>query len=151
GLYRYDLGDRVRVTGFHGQAPLIEFLSRDAHTASLTGEKLTENQVVLAMQSICGATDAGAVQNTIVDFVLAPRFDETPYYRLYVEAAAAGQIDRLAERLDAALSTINVEYAGKRESGRLGPVQLAVVSDGALSERDHRLRAARSRTGEQFK
>jgi hypothetical protein len=25
GLYRYDLGDRVRVTGIKGQAPMIEF------------------------------------------------------------------------------------------------------------------------------
>ena len=44
-----DLGDRVRVTGRLGQAPLIEFLSRDAHTSSLAGEKLTEDQVVQAV------------------------------------------------------------------------------------------------------
>ena len=54
GLYRYDIGDRVRVTGRLGEAPLIEFLSRDAHTSSLTGEKLTEDQVVTAMQHGCG-------------------------------------------------------------------------------------------------
>ena len=53
GLYRYDMGDRVRVTGWVGQAPLIEFLSRDAHTASMAGEKLTQDQVVMAMRKIC--------------------------------------------------------------------------------------------------
>ncbi len=63
GLYRYDLGDRVRVTGVFGQAPLIEFLSRDAHTASLAGEKLTEDQVVLAMQRVLGSVETSKRRN----------------------------------------------------------------------------------------
>ena len=49
GLMRYNLDDRVRVTGFDGQAPVYEFLSRGLRTTSLTGEKLTEHQVVAAM------------------------------------------------------------------------------------------------------
>ena len=39
GFYRYDIGDRVRVTGFHNQTPLIEFLHKGVHSSSITGEK----------------------------------------------------------------------------------------------------------------
>ena len=49
GLYRYQIHDLVRCVGFHGQAPLIEFLNKGAHFSSLTGEKLSEFQVVAAV------------------------------------------------------------------------------------------------------
>lgn len=42
GLYRYDLGDRVRVRGFAGTAPLLEFMGRDGVQGDLAGEKLTD-------------------------------------------------------------------------------------------------------------
>ena len=146
GLYRYNMGDRVRVTGWVGQAPLIEFLSRDAHTASMAGEKLTEDQVVMAMRRICDESGT-----PIVNFVLAPRWGEVPRYRLYVEAEAARRMDRLHEQLDRALGEVNVEYASKRSSLRLEAVELAELSDGALALRDESLRRRRSSTSEQFK
>ncbi|MCZ6682494.1 MAG: GH3 auxin-responsive promoter family protein, partial [Planctomycetota bacterium] len=142
GLYRYDLGDRVRVTGRLGEAPLIQFLSRDAHTSSLTGDKLTEDQVVLAMGRI-----ARSECENVSSFVLAPRWDDPPRYRLYAEPADG----ELAERLDTALREINLEYESKRVSRRLGPIELTVLPMGALAERDRRLRAAKSRTVEQYK
>ncbi len=146
GLYRYDIGDCVRVVGFLGEAPLIEFLSRDAHTASLAGEKLTEHQVVEAMQAVCGA-GPGRVER----FILSPRWADPPHYRLYVEAQTVrGSLD-LAGRLDAALGRVNNEYESKRKTLRLGPVQLAELPAGALAERDLALRRQRSRTAEQFK
>ena len=49
GLYRYNIHDLVRCVGFHGTAPLIEFLNKGAHFSSLTGEKLSEHQVVAAV------------------------------------------------------------------------------------------------------
>lgn len=146
GLYRYDLGDRVRVTGRLGEAPLIEFLSRDAHTSSLTGEKLTEDQVVTAMGRI-----ARSKFESVSSFVLAPRWDDPPRYRLYAESADDELARALAERLDTALREINLEYESKRMSRRLGPIELTVLPDGALAERDRRLRAAKSRTVEQYK
>lgn len=145
GLYRYDLGDRVRVTGRIGQSPMIEFLSRDAHTSSMTGEKLTEDQVVSAMQRLPEASQMA------LDFILSPRFAEQPRYRLFLEAGERGLPADLAARFDDALCKSNVEYAGKRESGRLGPVQVAELTPGTLKQRDRRLRESRSRTGEQFK
>jgi hypothetical protein len=145
GLYRYDMGDRVRVTGRLGQAPVIAFMSRDAHTSSLAGEKLTEDQAVQAMRDVRGGDDC------VVDFVLAPRWGDVPRYRLYVERPAAEGVDGLAERLDAALGRISMEYASKRKTLRLGPIELNVLPAGFLARRDRALRSQRRRTSEQFK
>ncbi|MCG8407330.1 MAG: GH3 auxin-responsive promoter family protein [Phycisphaerales bacterium] len=153
GLYRYDMGDRVRVTGWVGQAPLIEFLSRDDHTASLTGEKLTEDQVVMAMSRVLRHTGTATdVDGTsLINFVLAPRWEAVPRYRLYMESSVVRQIDKLPQRFDEALCRINVEYASKRESLRLEALELTELPDGRLTERDRRLRRQRTRTAEQFK
>jgi hypothetical protein len=146
GLCRYDVGDRVRVLGWADEAPVIEFLSRDAHTASMAGEKLTEDQVVAAMQRVPGSEG-----RFIADFVLAPRWAEVPWYRVYVDASAARGVERLGERLDDALCEISVEYASKRKTLRLRGVEVAELPEGFLAERDLALRAERAQTSEQFK
>ena len=51
GLYRYNISDLVRCVGYHGRAPLIEFLNKGAHYSSLTGEKLSEHQVIAAVEA----------------------------------------------------------------------------------------------------
>jgi hypothetical protein len=90
-------------------------------------------------------------KTSIQDFVLAPRFEGTPRYRLYVDSADAARIDRFAQRFEAAICAVNSEYADKRKSLRLAGVELVCVPDGYLRERDARLRQSRSRTAEQFK
>ena len=94
GFYRYDIGDHVRVHGYLGQAPIVEFLHRGAHVSSVTGEKLTEWQVMAAVQRCSQTLGLG-----ITDFVLAPQWADPPFYRLHVEV----EIDdpqRLATLLD---------------------------------------------------
>ena len=145
GLYRYDVGDRVRVTGRVGDAPTIEFLSRGAHACSLAGEKLTEDQVVLAMRkALIGLP-------TVDTFVLAPRFAGTPYYRLYVDDSVAERLPSIAEMLDSALCSVSGEYASKRKTMRLNAIELMRLPAGFMNDRDRQLRAQRSHTAEQFK
>jgi hypothetical protein len=55
GLYRYHISDLVRVTGFYNQTPLVEFLSKGAHFANITGEKLSEYHVTQAMDRCCAS------------------------------------------------------------------------------------------------
>ena len=65
---------------------------------------------------------------TLTAYSLAPCWDEImPYYGLFVERgdlAGREQGMRLAESLERRLCEMNVEYAAKRESARLGPVRL---------------------------
>jgi hypothetical protein len=148
GFYRYDIGDRVRVTGHCGETPLIEFLHKGVHASSLTGEKLTEQQAVLAFAAL-GAELAGAARH----FVLAPQWGETPFYRLHIEDGELppAALDQFACAYDKRLQAINIEYASKRSSGRLGPIELNVVPAGFLIERDRGIAERQRAANEQFK
>jgi len=133
------------VQGFFGQAPLIEFLHRGAHTSSITGEKLTEWQVTTAFERarrhLEVAEDA---------FVLAPRWGDPPRYVLHVERHVQ-QIERLACAMDEELSKINPEYASKRGSRRLGLVMAEQLPDGALAAWNAARARRRGLVNEQFK
>ena len=85
GLYRYQIHDLVRCVGFHGQAPVIEFLNKGAHFSSMTGEKLSEFQVVAAVTAA-----QRALGLRLGSFLLLPTWGEPPYYTLLVEEADLG-------------------------------------------------------------
>src|SRR5206468_6711794 len=52
GLYRYNIFDVVRCTGFFNKTPLVEFLSKGAHFANITGEEVSEYHVTTAMGEV---------------------------------------------------------------------------------------------------
>jgi hypothetical protein len=149
GLYRYDLGDVVRVTGFVGQAPLVEFLNKGNHISSLAGEKLTEHQVIMAMQRASNAT-----RLPVATFVLAPKWGQPPCYVLHVEpigTTGPAPLHDLAAALERELCGINIEYASKRDTQRLGPIQLHLLAPGVLTEMDNREASRYRKSNEQYK
>jgi len=145
GLMRYAIDDRVRITDFWGDCPMFEFLSRGRHGCSITGEKLTEHQVVAAM-----AAAAKAAGGHVDTFVLQGHFADPPYYELRIEPAEGVDAENLARRLDEQIGALNVEYEGKRHSGRLGPIRATVAAPGELT-RDQARQLAEGAAGEQFK
>lgn len=133
GLYRYNIGDVVRVRGFVGRTPCIEFLHRAGSTCSLTGEKLTEDQVTMAVGDV-----ARSLALRIVGFTLAPAKVGFPRYVAYVELDGDADPRALASfpsRLDEALEQHNIEYGGKRSSERLAAPELAVIQAGSFDAR----------------
>jgi hypothetical protein len=150
GLYRYNIYDLVRVTGFHNQTPLVEFLNKGAHFANLTGEKLSEFQVVRAMQEALREQDT-----TVTAFTLAPCWDdETPYYALFVEWGDLGGLERvrgLSAAMDRHLRVLNVEYDTKRASRRLGSVRAMMLPTGAWSIWDQQRLQRNGGSPEQYK
>ncbi len=135
GLYRYQIYDLVRVTGFHNRTPLVEFLSKGAHFANLTGEKLSEYHVIRAMAAVLPQLGL-----TLTSYSLAPCWDDdTPYYSLFVERSDVGHPEhgqRLVGLLDRQLCEENIEYKSKRDSLRLGPVRLELLPPGAWAKWD---------------
>ncbi len=155
GLYRYHIRDVVRVTGFHNKTPLIEFLSKGSHFANLTGEKLSEYHVTQAIQSVLHELDLPLSSYSLAPCWPAGGEDElTPFYGLFVERPDLHSIDqglRLAQLLDRKLSELNIEYAAKRESFRLGSVRLQLLPGGAWHEWDRKRLAGTGGTAEQYK
>jgi hypothetical protein len=150
GLYRYHIHDLVRVTGFYNRAPLVEFLSKGAHFANVTGEKLSEYHVTQAMADVLRSLDC-----SLSAYSLAPCWDdEVPYYGLFVERgdfADAGQALKLAEALDRRLGQGNIEYAAKRDSQRLGAVRVELLRAGVWQQWDRQRLACSGGTAEQYK
>ena len=52
GLFRYRMDDRLRVTGFVGDVPALEFLGRES-TSDLVGEKLAHATLSAILERGC--------------------------------------------------------------------------------------------------
>jgi hypothetical protein len=150
GLYRYHISDVVRCTGFFNNTPLVEFLSKGAHFANLTGEKVSEHHVTGAMADVLRDLDL-----TLTAYSVAPCWDdELPYYGLFVERGDLANLEQgaqLAQSLERRLVEINVEYASKRDSRRLGPMRLEVLPPGTWQQWDRQRLARTGGTLEQYK
>ena len=135
GLYRYHISDLVRVTGFYGRTPLIEFLGKGHRFANLTGEKLSEYHVTKAVDAV-----ARRVLLSVAAYSLAPIWDDRqPYYGVFLEepdATDEALLKRFLREFDKQLGEENVEYAAKRDSGRLGPLRAELIPAGAWSAWD---------------
>lgn len=137
GLYRYDMNDIVRVNGRVGQTPALEFVRKGKGVANITGEKLTETQVLQAVSKTL------ARRGTAARFFIMLADEETPGYKLFVELEnaggapgaapdrAGGIADAMAGEIDSLLSEANVEYQAKRKSGRLAPLETRLLPGGA--------------------
>ena len=128
GLYRYDINDVIRVAGFYNQTPLIEFVRKGRDVTSITGEKLHVNQLIGAMKR------AQSAAGVAVQHFRACADVEKSLYVLSVELdgvmPSRQSLVQLLQELDAGLQELNVEYAQKRESGRLGAPVLCVMKPG---------------------
>lgn len=150
GLYRYHISDLVRVTGYYGRTPLVEFLSKGHRFANLTGEKLSEYHVTQAVTAVLQH-----LPQPLSSYSLAPVWDEQqPYYGLFLEAADAGDEELLRRFLaacDRQLGQENIEYAAKRASGRLGPLRALILPNGFWAEWDRQRLLQTGGSPEQYK
>ncbi|QRO02549.1 GH3 auxin-responsive promoter family protein [Archangium violaceum] len=132
GLYRYRLGDVVRMVGRYHQAPLLEFLYRRGSLLNLMGEKTSEQAASQALQ------EALATQGLLPgDYSAVEETDALPgRYAFFVElqGAVGPQVDtaRLSQALEAALCRTNPFYELIRRSERLGAATLHPVTPGTF-------------------
>jgi len=134
GLWRYDLADIVEVVGWCRETPLVRFVGKAGRYLNAVGERVVAAQVSTAM-----AAAAEAVGARPVGFTVRLRLGEVPRYEVAVEA---GHLE-LMMAFDVALAEQNVEYAGKRKSGRLDPPVAIEVPPGTYA----RYRLLRTRAG----
>ncbi len=134
GLYRYRLGDMVRVTGFLGQCPLLRFTGRCDKISDWYGEKLNESHVGGLVSALLARHSLRAPFA-----MLAPDGDPRPdHYTLLLADTPGGMPQDLApltEELDAALCE-NIHYAYCRKLGQLKPASVTGLACG--SEEAHR-------------
>jgi hypothetical protein len=128
GLYRYNIADVLHVSGKKGRTPIVEFLYRTGATSSITGEKLTEDQVVATVGAL-----AARHRLALEGFTLAPAQDGFPRYVLLAELSALPAPETLRGlpgAFDAELQARNIEYGAKRSSLRLEAPEVWLVARG---------------------
>ena len=134
GLYRYQIDDIIEVTGFNGTTPEIVFLQKAEGITSITGEKLCEAQLLEAVKEIENKS-----QFSFNFFICIANTMKTRY-QFYYESSNVVDKNTLASELDQLLSSINCEYACKRASLRLEPLEAIEVKKGAFQRfRDFRI------------
>ncbi len=139
GLYRYDICDVVRCTGYLHTTPLLEFLHKGAHISNLTGEKVSESQIVQAVR-----TGMDHMRIQLRHFTVCPVWDEPPCYQLLGEerdilSPRMGQ--KLADHADITLQELNCEYQEKRRTNRLQGLRWQPLPNGTWQRfADHRQR-----------
>lgn len=106
GLYRYDMGDRVRCLATNNGLPRLAFEGRCALVSDMVGEKLDEAFVakVLAMLPVSAA--------------LLPHPDLKPHYELWLDGSPPS-VEEALQVVEAGLCA-NPQYAYARRMEQLG-------------------------------
>jgi hypothetical protein len=138
GLYRYRLGDVIRITGWAGEAPRFEFLYRRGTLLNLVGEKTSEMHTAEALAAVM--TRWLGESSALREYTVAGSMqDGVGRYTFYVELAQTVGAERLAtlpeaERLlDASLARLNPYYhTSGRQPGRLTEPRLKLVNPGTF-------------------
>ncbi len=136
GLYRYDINDVVLVTDTYHRTPVIEFRRKGRGITSITGEKVSVNQVIRAIE------DAAHEIGVVVDHFKAEADVKHSRYVFKVESRAGVPDEKLLPFLhavDANLARQNLEYDAKRRSLRLGDPVLHVMKPGWYDNQKKRL------------
>jgi hypothetical protein len=136
GLYRYDINDIIEVVGRYRQTPVIAFCRKGRGMTSITGEKVSVDQVIEAFERSAREV---AVE---VSHFKAEADSEAERYVFKIEAATPIPQERLRpmlESLEKHLSNLNIEYAAKRKSLRLNPPVLMVMKTGWYDSGKQRL------------
>ena len=125
GLFRYNINDIIRVTGFYNQFPLFEFVQKGEGITSLTGEKLSEIHIIKAVDA------ASRARNVKVEFYTMFCDVKNYAYKLFIEfgeQTPAAQKSAFVSAIDEHLKYVNPEYSAKRGSNRLRPPVLVELA-----------------------
>ncbi len=132
GLYRYNINDMIRVSGFAGKTPIIEFVRKGVGVSSITGEKLTEEQVLTALTQVGRQLDLQAVEH----FTAEVKLGDPPSYVCFVELGttlAESVQDEFVRMFDHSLRMQNSEYEDKRSTKRLGMPSFHILPPGTYT------------------
>lgn len=132
GLYRYNINDLMEVDRMLDATPVLKFVRKGGGISSVTGEKLTEEQVLTALKQ--AGMQLGLLE--IKHFTAEVELAMPPYYVCYAETERElpeAVIDSFLKVFDQSLQAQNPEYADKRSSRRLGEPKLKYLPAGTYT------------------
>ncbi|KAG6786844.1 hypothetical protein POTOM_008461 [Populus tomentosa] len=132
GLYRYRLGDVVRVMGFHNSTPELKFVCRRNLILSINIDKNTEKDLQLSVE------EAGKLlaeeKLEVVDFSSLVDVSTDPgHYVIFLEISGEASEEVLQECCNCLdRSFVDAGYVSSRKVKAIGPLELRVVWRGTF-------------------
>ncbi|KAG5021762.1 hypothetical protein AAZX31_07G056200 [Glycine max] len=134
GLYRYRLGDVVKVMGFHNSAPEIKFVRRSNLLLSINIDKNTEKDLQLAVESASQLLAEEKLE--VVDYTSHIDLSKEPgHYVIFWEISGEASEEVLGgccNCLDK--SFVDAGYTSSRKVNCIGALELRVVRRGTFQK-----------------
>ncbi|XP_057720681.1 jasmonoyl--L-amino acid synthetase JAR4-like [Arachis stenosperma] len=134
GLYRYRLGDVVKVMGFHNSTPELKFVRRSSLLLTINIDKNTEADLQLAVEA------AGKVlaeeKLEVVDFTSHVDLSKEPgHYVIFWEINGEASEQVLGECCNCLdKSFVDAGYTSSRKVNCIGPLELRLVRRGTFQK-----------------
>jgi hypothetical protein len=127
GLYRYDINDVIEVVDRWHNTPVVVFRRKGRGMTNLTGEKVSVNHLIEAVEKAAGSNGLNAAH-----FKAEPDGEESRYvFKVEFEQSPSEDVARkFLDAVDGALGECNIEWKSKRASNRLKDPVLQVMKSG---------------------
>lgn len=134
GLYRYRLGDVVKVMGFHNSSPELKFVCRSNLLLTINIDKNTEKDLQLAVEE--AGKLLGEEKLEVVDFTSHVDTSTEPgHYVIFWEISGEANEEVLKECCNCLdKSFVDAGYVSSRKVNTIGPLELRVVWRGTFQK-----------------
>lgn len=134
GLYRYRLGDIVKVTGFFNSTPKVAFVCRKGVVLSVNTDKTDEEELRLVVGKASLLLKESNME--LADYSSYTDQDSQPgHYVIFWELRSHEHLDMdlLSECCKVLDQSFNNPYMRGRAARTIGPLELAIVKEGAFA------------------
>lgn len=133
GLYRYRIGDVVKVVGFYNNSPELEFLYRKNQVLNMVAEKTNEDHLINSVRNTMKELDL-----SVVDYTTEPDNSITPgrytfYFEFKNDKLSPKKIEVLEDILDKELRNSNLAYDRARNNKKLGMVKVVTLKSNTFN------------------
>eukprot|EP00262_Sarcandra_glabra_P007506 TRINITY_DN20364_c0_g1_i1.p1 TRINITY_DN20364_c0_g1~~TRINITY_DN20364_c0_g1_i1.p1 ORF type:complete len:659 (+),score=50.67 TRINITY_DN20364_c0_g1_i1:248-1978(+) len=139
GLFRYRLGDIVKIVGFYNSSPEVEYVSRAPKSPC---EVFTERELMTAMENLQPMLRGEDAKAEVMEFTSFFDLESSPKHVVVFMEVSGGcmflqgnleesavVLRRCAASVESSLGSI---YNVQRTRGDLGPLEIAVVKSGSF-------------------
>ncbi|KAF5945631.1 hypothetical protein HYC85_015859 [Camellia sinensis] len=134
GLYRYRLGDVVKVVGFHSSTPELQFICRSNLLLTINIDKNTEKDVQLSVEAAGKLFSNEKLE--VADFTSHMDLSTDPgHYVIFWEVSGEASDDLLRECCNCLdQSFVDAGYVGSRKVKAIGALELLVLKRGTFQK-----------------
>ncbi|KAL7233070.1 hypothetical protein ACSBR1_016836 [Camellia fascicularis] len=134
GLYRYRLGDVVKVVGFHNSTPELQFVCRSNLLLTINIDKNTEKDLQLSVEAAAKLLAEEKLE--VVDFTSLVDLSTDPgHYVIFWEVSGEAGEDLLKECCNCLdRSFVDAGYMSSRKVNTIGALELRVLRRGTFQK-----------------